>query len=72
VRAAFQRAWADCPDAQWTRAVHWVAGHRGASEWTFTGTRARDGVRVEVDGCDLFSFSGDKIRVKDSWRKQLT
>ena len=72
VRAAFQRAWADFPDAQWTRAVHWVAGHRGASEWTFTGTRARDGVRVVVDGCDLFSFRGDKIRVKDSWRKQLT
>jgi acetyl esterase/lipase len=70
VRAAFAKAWADVPDAQWTRARHFVSGHRGVSEWTFTGTRASDGARIEVDGCDVFTFSGDKIRVKDSWRKQ--
>jgi len=69
VRAAYQRAWADFPDAQWTRARHMVSGSRGISEWTFVGTRASDGQRVEVDGCDLFTFLGDKIRVKDSWRK---
>lgn len=69
VRAAFQKAWADFPDAQWTRARHVVAGSRGVSEWTFVGTRASDGRRVEVDGCDLFTFHGDRIRVKDSWRK---
>jgi hypothetical protein len=40
------------------------------SEWTFVGTRASDGARVEVDGCDLFTFAGTKIRVKDSMRKQ--
>ena len=70
VRAAFMKAWADVPDAQWTRARHAVAGSRGLSEWTFVGTRASDGARIEVDGCDLFTFEGDKIRVKDSWRKQ--
>lgn len=69
VRAAYQKAWADFPDAQWTRARHVVSGARGVSEWTFVGTRASDGQRVEVDGCDLFTFHGDKIRVKDSWRK---
>jgi predicted esterase len=69
VRAAYQKAWADFPDAQWTRARHFVAGARGVSEWTFVGTRAADGQRVEVDGCDLFTFRGNKIRVKDSWRK---
>ena len=69
VRAGFMKAWADFPDAQWTRARHVVAGRRGVSEWTFVGTRASDGQRVEVDGCDLFTFQGDKIRVKDSWRK---
>lgn len=69
VRAAYQKAWADFPDAQWTRARHVVTGRRGVSEWTFVGTRASDGERVEVDGCDLFTFHGDKIRVKDSWRK---
>ena len=69
VRAAYQQAWADFPDAQWTRARHVVTGRRGLSEWTFVGTRAGDGQRIEVDGCDLFTFQGDKIRVKDSWRK---
>ena len=69
VRDAFVKAWTDFPDAQWTRARHFVAGTRGVSEWTFTGTRASDGQRVEVDGCDIFTFSGKKIRVKDSWRK---
>jgi acetyl esterase/lipase len=72
VRAAYQKAWTDFPDAQWTRARHVVAGSRGVSEWTFVGTRASDGQRVEVDGCDLFTFRGDKIRVKDSWRKLRT
>lgn len=69
VRAAYQKAWTDFPDAQWTRARHVVTGARGLSEWTFVGTRASDGQRVEVDGCDLFTFQGDRIRVKDSWRK---
>jgi len=69
VRAAFMKAWADFPDAQWTRARHFVAGRRGVSEWTFVGTRASDGQRLEVDGCDIFSFHGGRIRVKDSWRK---
>lgn len=72
VRAGYLKAWADFPDAQWTRARHFVAGGRGVSEWTFVGTRASDGQRVEVDGCDLFTFKGDKIRVKDSWRKVRT
>ena len=69
VRKGFEAAWQNFPDAQWTRARHVVTGARGLSEWTFVGTRASDGTRVEVDGCDLFSLQGDKIRVKDSWRK---
>jgi ketosteroid isomerase-like protein len=38
------------------------------SEWTFTGTRA-DGSRVEVNGCDVFTFREGKIAVKNSYRK---
>jgi len=70
VRTAFMKAWADVPDAQWTRARHVVAGRRGMSEWTFVGTRASDGQPVVVDGCDIFTFHGGRIRVKDSFRKQ--
>ena len=72
VRAGFVKAWTDFPDARWTRTRHFVVGRRGVSEWTFVGTRASDGQRVEVDGCDLFTFQGDKVRVKDSWRKHRT
>ena len=72
VRAGFVQAWTDFPDARWNRARHFVAGNRGVSEWTFTGTRASDGLRVEVDGVDVFTFAGDRIRLKDSYRKQRT
>lgn len=68
VRAAFAEVWATFPDAQWRGARHFVHGDRGVSEWTFTGTRA-DGSRVEVHGCDLFTFRGGKIATKDSYRK---
>jgi ketosteroid isomerase-like protein len=49
-------------------ARHFVQGERGVSEWTFTGTRL-DGTRVEVNGCDLFTFRDGKIAVKNSYRK---
>lgn len=68
VRAAFAEVWAVFPDARWGGARHFVQGDRGVSEWTFTGTRA-DGSRVEVHGCDLFTFRDGKIATKDSYRK---
>ena len=72
VRAAYARVWADFPDARWTDARHAVAGDRGFSQWTFVGTRASDGLRVEVDGVDVFTFDGGRIRIKDTYRKQRT
>lgn len=68
VRAGFAEVWATFPDAHWGNARHLVQGTRGVSEWTFTGTRA-DGTRVEVQGCDLFTFRGGRICLKDSYRK---
>jgi steroid delta-isomerase-like uncharacterized protein len=68
VRAAFAEVWATFPDARWRDARHFVHGERGVSEWTFTGTRS-DGTRVEVHGCDLFTFRGGRICLKDSYRK---
>jgi steroid delta-isomerase-like uncharacterized protein len=68
VRAGFAEVWATFPDAHWANARHLVQGERGVSEWTFTGTRV-DGTRVEVDGCDLFTFRGGRIYLKDSYRK---
>lgn len=68
VRAGFVDVWTNFPDAHWGNARHFVQGDRGVSEWTFTGTRA-DGSRVEVNGCDLFTFRDGRIALKDSYRK---
>src|SRR3972149_10993773 len=68
VRAGYAEVWSTFPDAHWGNAHHFVQGERGVSEWTFTGTRT-DGTRVEVNGCDLFTFRGGKIAVKNSYRQ---
>jgi ketosteroid isomerase-like protein len=68
VRAAYAQVFETFPDAHWANARHFVAGDRGVSEWTFTGTR-KDGTRVEVTGCDLFTFRDGKVAVKNSYRK---
>jgi ketosteroid isomerase-like protein len=50
--------------------VHYRAcGNRGVSEWTISGTTT-EGVRVDVRGCDLWTFGDDgKIVRKDSFWK---
>lgn len=68
VRAAYAAVFETFPDGHWANARHFVEGHRGVSEWTFTGTR-KDGKRVEVTGCDLFTFRDGKIAIKNSYRK---
>ena len=68
VRAAYASVFETFPDAHWANARHFVAGDRGVSEWIFTGTR-KDGTRVEVTGCDLFTFRDGKIAIKNSYRK---
>jgi ketosteroid isomerase-like protein len=68
VREGIRSRFDGLPDVHYGDDRHWVCGDRGVSEWTLTGTRA-DGERIEVRGCDLFEFSGDKIAVKDSYWK---
>jgi ketosteroid isomerase-like protein len=71
VRLGFMRAWQTVPDARWMNAHHFLSGERGVSEWTFSGTNS-DGQPIEVKGCDIFHFRGDKIVRKNSFRKQRT
>jgi ketosteroid isomerase-like protein len=68
VRAAYAAVFDTFPDARWANPRHLVLGTRGVSEWTFTGTRI-DGTRVEVNGCDLFTFRAGLIAIKNSYRK---
>ena len=68
VRAGFAEVWTVFPDAHWGSPRHFIHEDRGVSEWTFTGTRS-DGTRVEVHGCDVFTFEDGKISLKNSYRK---
>jgi steroid delta-isomerase-like uncharacterized protein len=68
VRAAFAAVFEAFHDAHWANPRHFIANNRGVSEWTFTGMQ-KDGKRVEVTGCDLFTFREGKIAIKNSYRK---
>lgn len=68
VREGLAGRFSGIPDVHYGEARHFVAGERGASEWTLTGTTT-DGERIEVRGCDLWTFDGDRVAVKDSYWK---
>ena len=69
VRRAYAAVFETYADARWNNPRHFVAGDRAVSEWTFTGT-TKDGTKVEVNGCDVFTLRGGKIAIKNSYRKQ--
>lgn len=68
VRQRFIEVWTDLPDVRFEDARHFVQGNNGCSEWTFVGTK-KDGTRIEIDGCDLFTFENGKIKSKRSYLK---
>ena len=68
VREGLAGRFAGMPDVHYGDDRHWVSGCRGCSEWLLTGTTT-EGERIEVRGCDLFEFEGDKIARKDSYWK---
>jgi len=68
VREGIQSRLDGIPDVHYADGRHWVCGDRGVSEWTLRGTQ-RTGGRIEVRGCDLFEFAGNKITRKDSFWK---
>ena len=68
VKKAYENVFATFPNAHWQNPCHYIIGDRGFSEWIFTGTKT-DGTKVEVTGCDLFTFRDGKIAIKNSYRK---
>ncbi|HLR13271.1 MAG TPA: nuclear transport factor 2 family protein [Burkholderiaceae bacterium] len=68
VRKGFEAAWINIPDAAWSDSTHIVTGDRGFTETTFSGTNP-DGTRIEARMVDVFTFKGDKILVKNAFRK---
>jgi ketosteroid isomerase-like protein len=56
------------PDVSYQGHGDFVCGERGVSEWTLRGTTV-DGQRLEVRGCDIWTFRDDQIVVKNSFWK---
>jgi ketosteroid isomerase-like protein len=71
IREAFAARFSGIPDIRYQDDAHFADGDRGASEWTLSGTTTT-GQRVEVRGCDLWTFRDGKIVKKDSYWKIRT
>jgi len=71
IRSAFAGRFAGIPDVRSRQDKHFVAGNRGASEWTLTGSTAA-GERLEIRGCDLWTFRDGWVVKKDSYWKIRT
>jgi ketosteroid isomerase-like protein len=69
VRRGLAARFEGIPDVHYGDGSHFVSGDRGVSEWTISGTTV-EGERIEVRGCDLWTFAGDgKVARKDSFWK---
>jgi ketosteroid isomerase-like protein len=68
VREAFAGRFSGIPDVRYRDEGHFVDGDRGASEWTLSGTTT-SGERIEVRGCDLWTFHDGRVVRKDSYWK---
>jgi ketosteroid isomerase-like protein len=68
VRKGLAARFEGLPELHYGDADHFVAGDRGASEWTLTGVTT-EGDLLEVRGCDLWTFRDGKITRKDSFWK---
>jgi hypothetical protein len=69
VRRGLAARFEGIPDVHYGEDDHFASGSRGVSEWTISGTTV-EGERIEVRGCDLWTFGPDsKIARKDSFWK---
>lgn len=68
VREGLAARFTGIPNVHYGDDDHFAAGDRGVSEWTLAGTTT-DGERIEVRGCDLWTFRGGLISRKDSFWK---
>jgi len=71
IRRAFAGRFSGIPDVRYQQDDHFADGDRGASEWTLTGTTT-EGDRLEIRGCDLWTFRDGKVVKKDSYWKIRT
>jgi ketosteroid isomerase-like protein len=68
VKEALRSRFIGIPNVHYGDGTHLVSGDVGVSQWTLTGTRT-DGERIEVRGCDFYTFRDGKIVKKGSFWK---
>ncbi len=70
VRKALAGRFEGLPDVHYGNEQHFVdeSASTGISKWNLTGTRP-DGQRIEVCGCDFYTFRDGKVTRKDSYWK---
>jgi len=68
VREGLRARFVGIPDVRYEDDSHFVSGDIGVSQWTLRGTSTK-GERIEVRGCDFYTFRDGKIVKKDSFWK---
>ena len=70
VREALATRFEGLPDVHYGSDEHFVdsSAETGISKWTLTGT-TRGGLKLEVRGCDFYTFRDGKVIRKDSYWK---
>ena len=68
IREFFIGLFARSPDVRWDHTAEYVVGDRGVTEWLRTATLA-SGERQQWLGCDLYTFRGREILLKDTYIK---
>jgi len=68
VKEALRARFTGIPDVHYGDAEHFVSGDTGITRWTISGT-SRQGQRIEVWGCDFYTFREGKIARKNSFWK---
>lgn len=68
VRAAYEALFVTYVESHYAESNAYVTGDTGLSTWRFIG-KERDGKVVDVRGVDVFTFDGDLVSLKDSYRK---
>ena len=56
------------PDVHYGDVEHFIDGDTGISKWLLTGTTPA-GAKIEVRGCDFYTFRDGKVVRKDSYWK---
>ncbi len=63
IRSFLQKRFASIPDMKWATFDRWAAGTKAVSEWRVTGSD-KNGNRIDLLGCDLYTFNAKRLIVK--------